>query len=99
MKLWIDDERVPPDGWVWAKTYEDAMDYINNHPVTHISFDHDLGQRKTGYDIAKHIEEMAVRGLMPQIDWSVHSANPVGRRNIHAAMTNADRAWAKNKES
>ena len=28
MKLWIDDVRPAPEGYVWAKTVNDAKDYI-----------------------------------------------------------------------
>jgi hypothetical protein len=56
MKLWIDDERLPPDGYVWAKTYQDAIKHIDTGEVDLISFDHDLGGKKTGYDVATYIE-------------------------------------------
>lgn len=43
MKLWHDDIRPPPDGWVWARTNEAAMDYLAYGIVDECSLDHDLG--------------------------------------------------------
>lgn len=50
MRLWIDDERLPPPGddWVWVKTSQDAIDLLSSltWPEGHwdeFSFDHDLG--------------------------------------------------------
>jgi len=47
----------------------------------------------TGYEVARLIEEGAVHGTIPELEWRVPSANPVGRENIEAAMKNAERYW------
>lgn len=93
MKLWVDDERLPPNGWTWAKTYKEAIDFLNMGEVEVLSLDHDLGLGKTGYDVAKWIEDMASHGGMERLIWKIHSANPVGRANITAAMNSAERFW------
>lgn len=46
-----------------------------------------------GYDVATWIEERAHAGELAPIRWSVHSANPVGRQRMVAAMESAERAW------
>ena len=48
-----------------------------------ISFDHDLGEDKTGYDIAKYIVEnnINIGGF------NIHSMNVVGRKNIRDLLT------------
>lgn len=43
MKLWLDDWRLPPIDWVWAKTAEDAIAYLKTGDVEEASLDHDLG--------------------------------------------------------
>lgn len=43
MKLWHDDVRPPPPGWVWARTNEKAKEFLSERLVTEISLDHDLG--------------------------------------------------------
>ena len=94
MKLWLDDERPMPDHYdVHVKTAEEAIEALKTKLVTHISFDHDLGQEKTGYDVAKYIEKRAWQGILPRVKWEVHTQNPVGRDNITNAMRNADRYW------
>ena len=48
-----------------------------------ISLDHDLGEDKTGYDIAKYIVENQIKvGAV-----AIHSANPVGKFNINQLLT------------
>jgi hypothetical protein len=44
MRLWLDDERKPPVGWEWAKTYEEAVAAFQRATVTICSLDHDLGE-------------------------------------------------------
>jgi hypothetical protein len=44
MKLWLDDVRLPPEGWVWAKSYDEAVEILSNldEELTDASLDHDL---------------------------------------------------------
>jgi len=44
---------------------------------------HDLGEEKSGYDVAKYIVEYQ----LPIGSFRVHSMNPVGRRNIEQLLT------------
>lgn len=99
MKLWLDDKRpMPSDFDRHVKTYQDAINAIETGEVTHIGFDHDLGDEsdpeiRNGYQVAKHIEERAYNGVLTRIIWSIQSDNGPGRRNIEVAMKNADRFW------
>jgi len=93
MKLWLDDVRKPPRGWKWAKTYEQAVAILETGEVEAISFDHDLGEGKTGYDVAVWVEERAVAGQIERLWWKVHSQNPIGKLRIQAAMKSAERFW------
>lgn len=82
MKLWIDDLRVPPTDWQWAKSSEQAIrmltmyDDKGQHYNT-ISFDHDLGGDDTTRPVMLWLCEH-------EAAWpdrlSVHTANPVGRQ-------------------
>lgn len=100
MKLWLDDVRTPPDDtWTWAKTFEGAVELFNTEPVVEISFDHDLGDtNRTGYTLALLIERLAHEGVMGRIKWRIHSANPVGKRNIQRAMESADKVWKEQED-
>lgn len=94
MQIWLDDVRpAPNDTWVVCTTASQAIGLINLGNVSFISFDHDLGEGGTGYDVAKHIEEGAFFGTLQAIGYTIHSANPVGRRAIFLAMNNAWRFW------
>jgi hypothetical protein len=48
MKLWVDDERPAPEGWVWAKTIEEAKTMLATGQVREASLDHDMGLRVVG---------------------------------------------------
>ncbi len=95
VRLWLDDVRPAPEGWVHACTAQAAISILNVGNVTEISFDHDLGPDNagTGYDVACAIEEGAYDSLMPKLKWAIHSANPVGRERITSAMNSAERWW------
>ncbi len=99
MRLWLDDERQMPDDYdIQTRFVSIAMELINKGIITHISFDHDLGYNYTGYTLAKHIEKMAENKELKRLSWQVHSANPVGRRNIEMAMISAERFWDRNEK-
>lgn len=85
--LYVDDERPCPKGYDLARTYDEAIEKLTNNKYTFVSLDHDLGcyysdgSEKTGYDIAKWLLERRMSGHdIPQ--FSSHSMNPIGRRNI-----------------
>ena len=82
MKVYLDDERTTPDGWVRVYWQDEAIELLSSGNVTEISLDHDLGDadRGTGYDVVLWIEEqVALHGFAPPM-MSVHSAN-VSARN------------------
>ena len=96
MRIWLDDIREMPDGFdVWCKDTFHALRLIVDRKVSYISFDHDLGCKngQTGYDLASAIEELAYYKIVAPIAWDIHSANPVGRKNIEMAMRSAERYW------
>lgn len=96
MKLWLDDTRPPYMwgrlGWTWAKTAEEAIQYLQTGTVTEASFDHDLAwehmpghewkwpQPMTGYDLCCWLEENPE--YWPPDGVTVHSMNPVGRERM-----------------
>lgn len=88
IKLWVDDYREAPTGWVWVREYDSAILLLAAGIVKEISLDHDLGLHSPdGYQIAKWIEEQIAKNkdFMPLII-NVHSLNPVGREQILACI-------------
>lgn len=93
MKIWLDDVRQPPDAsWEWHQEIIYAWQVIRNGLVSEVSLDHDLGdEQPTGYDLLKWIEESLMtdkidKDCVPTM--TIHSANPVGRKNMELAIEN-----------
>jgi len=77
VKVFLDDERATPAGWVRAYWPAEVIKMLETGAVTDLSLDHDLGddQRGTGYDVILWIEEaVALRGFVPP-RITIHSAN------------------------
>ena len=82
MKLWLDDERPPPDDdfWVVFHTAEELLEFLgpNLKEIELLSLDHDLGEgRKTGYDVLLDLEMAAYFDTKIPFPILVHSDNPV----------------------
>lgn len=92
--IWIDDERpipAPPFNWgvvVHVHNYEEAEEFLYKYlkygNTVYVDFDHDLGEGKTGYDVAKWI---VAGGNQDQLRYRIHSMNPVGRANIEQLLS------------
>ena len=95
MRLWVDDERpMPADFDIHVKTAREAIAQIDTGNITAISLDHDLGEGEdTGYTVACYIEHGAYYGSIGPMKLMVHSANPVGARNIQLAFQEAQMYW------
>lgn len=99
ISIWLDDIRpMPPDFDIHVKTAQEAIKVLEDHinDSIRISFDHDLGDNPDagdGNDVATWIEEQAYHGNIKPVKWSVHSDNPVGIKDIIAAMRSAERFW------
>lgn len=93
-KMFIDDERFPvkEDEFIIVRTVEQAIDKIKELGCPDfISFDHDLGDNiPTGFDLAKYLVETDLNhngSFIPNdFDYYVHSANPVGKKNISGLL-------------
>lgn len=95
MKLWIDDVRPAPDGYVWCKSVDDAKlfiqrceDYMLNNltdamDIELIDIDHDAGEyAKYGGDYIKLLDWLEETGRNYPIH--IHSLNVVGKMNMEA---------------
>lgn len=51
IRLWHDDVRRPPSGWVWARTNAQAKLILLRQEVFVISMDHDLGGHELDPDL------------------------------------------------
>lgn len=98
MKVYLDDVREAPEGWVRAYNLSDAIGYLKSGKVTEMSLDHDLGDDSagSGYDVLTWIEQaVAIYDFRPPT-LTIHSANPVGRDRMAVAIDSIYRLY-KNK--
>ena len=90
MKVYLDDERETPAGWVRTFWPDEVIELLKTGEVVAVSLDHDLGddERGTGYDVVLWIEEaVATRGFNPP-EIRVHSANTSARRKMELGIEN-----------
>ena len=95
MKVYLDDERVAPDGWVQVRWPEDAIRLLKIGNVTELSLDHDLGDdaHGTGYDVVLWIENaVATSGFQPP-SIKVHSANSSARTKMESGICSIKRLF------
>ena len=96
MRVYLDDERPTPDGWVRVYWPSEAIALLETGQVLELSLDHDLGDdaRGTGYDVVLWIEEaVALRGFRPP-KIGVHSANASAREKMLAGIQSIERLFA-----
>ena len=91
MRLWIDDVRPAPDGYVWVKSVGQAKDAIraeekhkisfpdSNYGIELINLDHDAGDYGPP-DYIKLLDWLEETGRNYPI--RIHSQNPVGVENM-----------------
>jgi hypothetical protein len=104
MKVYLDDVRPTPDGWIGCRWPEEVIEHLKSGKVEEISLDHDLddplvqGQgycssltERTGYDVLLWIEEQViVHGFVPP-KINVHTANASARLKMLAAVKQIER--------
>lgn len=93
MKVYLDDVRETPEGWVRVYWPDEAIELLKTGEVTEISLDHDLGddQRGTGYDVLLWLErEVVVSGRKAPL-MRVHSANTAARFRMEQAIATIER--------
>ena len=101
MRVWLDDERPAPPGWVWAFTPEQAIGLLGLGTVAEMSLDHDLGlpdgpAERTGYTVLLWLEREVGNGRWPHPlpEMAVHSANPAGRDRMLRVIRTINRLQA-----
>ena len=86
MKIWVDDVRIPPKGFVWAQSTNQAIELIKtaidrDFTIEVIDLDHDSGDFvKDGGDYIRVLDWLEMNGYSFPI--RIHSMNPVGVKNM-----------------
>lgn len=95
VKIIVDDERIPPNGWMsflnpeafiaWRRANQDVV-------IDVLSLDNDMGlDFMSGYDLVQYLEE--VDSMNPQSikRLQFHSANPIAVKNMYSYACNAQK--------
>ena len=94
MRIWLDDIRPIPNGYIGAKSVNEAINLIlkaekEEINIELLNLDHDLGDYAfDGGDGIKLIDWLIERQTFYPI--ALHTANPVGRNNMQRTI---DRYW------
>ena len=89
VKLYLDDLRPVPDGFIGIRSYIAFVAHITEYGLPDfISFDHDLGLEESGYDCTKWLVDYCLDHQQQLPDFAVHSQNPVGKENIQRLLEN-----------
>ncbi|MHA1409701.1 MAG: cyclic-phosphate processing receiver domain-containing protein [Candidatus Odinarchaeia archaeon] len=97
MKLYLDDLRKAPKGWIPVRNYRDAIQLLKEFEIEIISLDHDLGELEpSGAAVVNWIEEQVFKYDFEPPKMVVHSMNPVGRDSMLATIASIER-MVKNK--
>lgn len=98
MKLYLDDIRKAPNGYIHVYSVNQAKRLIyqaemNNIPIELLDLDHDLGEfAYDGGDAIRLLDWLVERKTYYPI--KIHTANPVGRANMQRMI---NRFWNKGK--
>jgi NAD+-processing family protein with receiver domain len=90
VRLWHDDIRPAPDGWVWARTNGAAQEILLRDHVGEISLDHDLGLHHfSEAEIAANQELLFGRGSASEtgydlVNWMIEHRCVPPRVTIHS---------------
>ena len=95
MKLWLDDVRPAPEGYIWYKSvnvakrkikeFERCNEVFHLDKIELIDIDHDAGNFMTdGGDYIKLLDWLEATGRNYPI--RIHSMNPVGVANMRAII-------------
>ncbi|NPB03767.1 MAG: hypothetical protein GXO39_05065 [Thermotogae bacterium] len=92
LKVYLDDVREPPKGYLVFRDAEGLTKFITNvlggdlSGVQEFSLDHDLGNgKRSGADFLRWVLDGILAGRIKNAraaKWTVHSANPVGSENM-----------------
>lgn len=91
MKIWLDDIRPAPNGYIHCHSVNEAIELIKTakEPIEQLDLDHDLGDYAfDGGDEIKLLDYLAETEQYYPV--KLHTMNPVGRENMQRLI---NRYW------
>lgn len=91
LRLFIDDQRIPPEGWEVARTVTEAIHILSSSSVDVISLDHDIANNQSPFHNFSDENFSAVAHYLaamknPPKLMLVHSASRYGTNNINEIL-------------
>lgn len=79
MKVFLDDERITPEGWVRVYSVAECIEALKTRQVKYLSLDNDLGSedpKTEGFNVLNWLEETIYEDTsFPIPEMTVHSSN------------------------
>lgn len=89
-RLFVDDMRDIPAGWIGARTVSEAISVLANLPISEVSLDHDIIAPRNGSSLYQALMQETFKGVAYYIATMSVSKRPkvrVHTANAGAAMT------------
>ena len=93
LKLWIDDIRPAPNGFLHCKTVDEVKSMVRSYERQHnydtilLDLDHDAGEYANPHDYIEILNWLEREGIVDQgYFFRIHSQNVVGRQNMEAII-------------
>jgi hypothetical protein len=86
-KLFVDDLRSAPPGWLCARTVDEAITILREGTVAELSLDYDLGHMNaTGMQVLQWLETALESGCVAMPIMTAHSGSVHGRRRLESQI-------------
>lgn len=101
MKIFLDDERPTPAGWVRTYSVEETISYLQTKLITHLSVDNDLGSLDSiteGFNVLNWLEAQVFNDpSFPVPEITVHSNNAARVQSMLATIKSIKRLKTRNE--
>lgn len=99
MKIYLDDERIAPEGWIRVYTVSEAIEQLKTRQVSHLSCDNDLGSldsSEEGWRVLSWLEEVIFNDpTFPIPEITIHSSNASRVQSMKATVDSIKRIVKK----
>lgn len=84
MKLFVDDARPVPPGWVLARTVDEALRLLDQDVYEEVSLDYVIMGGGTFFPVAQHLAGMESSRRPKKV--RLHSSSPQGARLLYLTL-------------
>jgi hypothetical protein len=97
LKVYLDDSRETPEGWVRTYTSSETIEILQGGHVLELSLDHHLGNDAdddNGFEVLRWLEEQVrSRGFKPPDRIEIHTGDSEARVKMEAAVKRIHDLW------